>query len=533
MKKRSLFKRIAAIAMSAAMVLGMTTAASAAEEVTKAPTINETTGSLTIEKYAKNDELPEGDTTTPISGVQFNYVQVGDFSLAAGSVNGFTLNNNLLDQLTIEPITGTTDLYDGQTVQKALTEALKVPANRTAIEALAVNEMAATGTDGKTTVSTLPIGLYLVVEKDAPSQVVRPSDPFIVSIPILETEEDGTQTWNYDVVAQPKNETDDNPPPVEKTVTGYEEDKISATLNQILEFKLSADIKQNFGELTHLKFVDTMSKGLSMAKQDGTVIEDLATVAANDVVVKGIKNDGTDVVDTITTGFTVTAVASTDDEGNAITVLTIKFTDPDQIKKDYKHIDITYKAKLNENAVVMDKENSNDVRFEYGREENATQDGVDIYTYGYTLAKKNEKKEALAGAEFQIFKTAEDAKAGTNPIKFLDAKTGGQEVSTAISAKDTGIVGFYGLAAGEYWIAETKAPEVDGVQYNLLKEPIKITVSKDSGKNTGDLEVINTTGFTLPQTGGTGTIIFTVGGIAIMLGAALLLIRANRKSKAN
>lgn len=61
--------------------------------------------------------------------------------------------------------------------------------------------------DGKVTFSSLPVGLYLVVEKDAPSQVTGASDPFFVSIPMTRQNANGNTEWLYTVEAFPKNKT--------------------------------------------------------------------------------------------------------------------------------------------------------------------------------------------------------------------------------------------------------------------------------------------------------------------------------------
>ena len=44
------------------------------------------------------------------------------------------------------------------------------------------------------------------------------------------------------------------------------------------------------------------------------------------------------------------------------------------------------------------------------------------------------------------------------------------------------------------------------------------------------MEVVNNKGFNLPATGGMGTYLFTIGGLVIMAGAALLLIASKKKS---
>ena len=98
MKKRNLLKRVAALAMSAMMVLGMTATTSAAEPE---PTINATEGTLQIEKLVNGSYNGTTDTGTPIPDVTFNYVSVGGFELTADNhVNGFTITEGLKNLLT-------------------------------------------------------------------------------------------------------------------------------------------------------------------------------------------------------------------------------------------------------------------------------------------------------------------------------------------------------------------------------------------------------------------------------------------------
>ena len=93
-----------------------------------------------------------------------------------------------------------------------------------------------------------------------------------------------------------------------------------------------------------------------------------------------------------------------------------------------------------------------------------------------------------------------------------------------------------GLAAGTYYLKETKAPE----GYNKLTSPIKVTITK-----TGDeewtvskdgtveddkiIDIENSTGSILPSTGGRGAIAFAVIAALLVFGVAVSFIRDKRK----
>lgn len=132
-----------------------------------------------------------------------------------------------------------------------------------------------------------------------------------------------------------------------------------------------------------------------------------------------------------------------------------------------------------------------------------------------------DKDHKLAGAEFALYLSAEDAKNGTKAI--ANGVTGNDGSLTAM---------FAGLnASGTYYLVETKAP--DG--YKLASGMMEITLAddiKEDGSFIYTAGVANSTLVSLPITGGIGTLIFTFSGIALMGAAVLLYIRSRRKSSA-
>lgn len=97
-----------------------------------------------------------------------------------------------------------------------------------------------------------------------------------------------------------------------------------------------------------------------------------------------------------------------------------------------------------------------------------------------------------------------------------------------------------GLAAGTYYLKETKAPE----GYNKLTDAIKVTITKSTTADENDwtltvengtavdkiVKIENSTGSILPSTGGMGTIIFAVIAAILVLGVAVSFIRDKRKN---
>lgn len=159
---------------------------------------------------------------------------------------------------------------------------------------------------------------------------------------------------------------------------------------------------------------------------------------------------------------------------------------------------------------------------------------------------------ALEGAEFQIASSAENAENAhfirkTSEGKIVDY--GDADYDEALEWKETTALDgekayatFAGIkdciedASGNktylsYWVVETKAP----AGYNLLSSPVQVTFSASNSTQatsfTATQEIKNTTGFTLPQTGGIGAVLFTVGGI-FLVGIAVIILITTHKNKA-
>lgn len=204
MKKKS---RFLTGLLSAVMALSLFALPASAVDVTgadataKVPTITQTTGSLTINKYEK----PAGtaDKGTALDGVEFTIYKVAGISQSKQGNMELTYdwNMNLFEN---QP---KLNYSDAETLYNSVTTALKD--NWKGSVAEGDMRVLTTGqktepaqAEGQVKFTELPIGLYLVEETDAPSQIVHRTANFLVSIPM--TTEDGS-SWNYNVVANPKN----------------------------------------------------------------------------------------------------------------------------------------------------------------------------------------------------------------------------------------------------------------------------------------------------------------------------------------
>ena len=206
-------------------------------------------------------------------------------------------------------------------------------------------------------------------------------------------------------------------------------------------------------------------------------------------------------------------------------------------------IKVTYTATVNEKAVA--KISNNEARLTYSddptdetHKTTTPPQKVDVYTSKIAILKVAEGSETtkLKGAEFVLYKEviSEDGTVTKQYYKRTDDhKVEWVTEQNKADVKVTGENGeasFDGLANGDYYLVETKAP--DG--YNRLTEPHKVTVagsSTDTAKLTATAKVANKTGAVLPSTGGMGTTIFYVLGFVLVVGAGVLLVTKKRMSQ--
>ncbi|MCL2816525.1 MAG: SpaA isopeptide-forming pilin-related protein, partial [Oscillospiraceae bacterium] len=154
----------------------------------------------------------------------------------------------------------------------------------------------------------------------------------------------------------------------------------------------------------------------------------------------------------------------------------------------------------------------------------------EVHMGGVILRKVDKEGRELEGAEFKIYPTREDALAGTNAITHPDGQKDSHDWT--VISDTAGLVHFFGLAYGEYWIVETKAPiGEDGKPYNILKAPFPVIVDELSHEIGNMINVVNDK-FDLPFTGGIGTLLFVLGGGGLV-GTGVVFGIITRKNREN
>lgn len=337
-------------------------------------------------------------------------------------------------------------------------------------------------------------------------------------------------------------------PTVSKTING--EHGAMDQIDKEIEFTVKSKVPDTTNFKTYnMKFTDSFTDGLTFVPGSVTV-----EIGGHPM--------------TATTDYTVTAPSG----GNtlAIELVDVKGHITGSQYATGEEIVITYKAKLNKNAVADDPE-TNEVKINYSNDPNGGYDGeteVDkdkVYTFDIDLHKYAAGNESayLAGAEFKLYDNEDNAKGETPDTAIKLVKTdathyrvatadeittpGALEITDTITTVSTGMVNIDGLGEGDYWLKETKEPS----GFNKPADPFKIniaaefgpdgtltssTVTVDSTANSANdhtVKIENRQGTLLPGTGGMGTVIFTVIGVAVIAGGAAWYVSRRRSSGAH
>ena len=472
---------------------------------------------------------------------------------------------------------GSINYFTSDVLNKKLSTALTANATtvKNALEAAVKNggvAMSETDATGHTSASNMEQGLYLVVETRVPENVTSTCNPFFVSLPM--TTIDGA-AWNYDVTVYPKNQTGN--PTLDKTVresknsTGKNTGSLTdikdgyahtatASVGDTVDYQIISTlptITSKSSALSEYTYVDTLSRGIRYNKND-VVIEFFKDAGCTDKITTWDENSGK---------FTV----AYDDAQN---IMTIKMTEiglseineatavyTDSIKRGYSDctMRITYAATLTADAKMGDTDNPNEVVLTWRRTNNTyfdtLKDCCHVYTYGIDILKQfSDNSGNLRNVKFRLHNDSDDCyiiadlKDGVYYAKGFAAK---KADATTFVPNSGGHIVVKGLEDDAYSLTEIATDK----GYVLLKDAVKIVIKtsengqcekcgvklltasatvngKDVTMTDGNaivpLTVVNNPGFDLPKTGGYGTWMFTVGGVALLGAAAFIVIRSRK-----
>ena len=319
-------------------------------------------------------------------------------------------------------------------------------------------------------------------------------------------------------------------------------DKETAEIGQVVTYTVTGAIPDTTGYDSYVyKINDELTKGLDFVNDaNGTACTD------NKVAVKVAFTDGTD-------ASTAPTTATLDAVNHRKMTLDLSSWVRENQRNKGKEFNVTYYAKVNDKAVVAEK---NSAKLEYGNDPDNTTETTPSEaktpTYPLNIKKTDHKTSGLlAGAKFSLYTETEYNKdadtrqaikvTGINGNYVVDPtseNTVFESAATKIGENEYNLH-VNGLAEGTYYLVETKAP--DG--FNKLTAPVVIkitksadtdvnkwTISKDGTvENDKIIDIENSTGSLLPSTGGRGAIAFAVIAALLVFGVAVSFIRDKRK----
>ena len=374
----------------------------------------------------------------------------------------------------------------------------------------------------------------------------------------------GLTTTNYNASITAKNAA----PTVDKQVkedstSQWTDTHNTADIGQTVEYRVTINVHSNISVAGAEKFVlhDVMETGLTFKEVTGI----------------GYLVPGSDEVPVDAGNYTV----ATGTDGCSFEV---RFSDNfcNDLDPNNKII-IYYTAMLNRNATIAGTGNENKAWMTYGEGHKTAEDKVVTYTYGIDLIKTDSANTLISGAQFKIY----DAENGGNEVAVVpnhavqydpsihssyytyfvmegeekvakpllfdfnsngtleeDEKIFSFEGYRRARADETGAeiimidgqMRLVGFDNGTYYMAETIAP--DGFNKIPTRQKFIINDGNLDATFNGDIystgsgvQVVNNTGTMLPETGGLGTLLFTILGGGTAMGTGVVLVTKKRMSK--
>lgn len=438
--------------------------------------------------------------------------------------------------------------------------------------------------DGKYEITGLPAGYYLVKDRD--NTLDGEYDSYTKFI--LRVLKDESVTPKSDVPEVKKE--------INYVLGGTYTDYQDFDITDLAYYKWTGDLPSNLAayDVYFYKFHDTLPTGIIfnaiqqvyIEGHDGNVIYTFYDITDSDTT-----NDT--FPDGITLGVTGQQVTLQDDgsyahTGDAVNaktsgVVTLQF---DDLLTLYPHILNTHKIVVKYTAlvsrhVVFEKAMVNEVYIEYSNDPNdpngnghgkTTTDEAYAYTFEIVVEKYDADNidNKLPGAEFKLYyKRIENenevkhyALVVTEEMIDNGEKINGVELTydylgnvygwttdeaeaSILDTDKNGRLRVGGLDEGTYFLMETKAP----AGYNLMEESVQVDIKPTYSNGGKDVTVSysvdsiaqasnivgvrNSSGSTLPVTGGIGTTIFYVLGSIMVLGAVVMLITKKRMAAEN
>lgn len=503
-------KKFAVLLFTLILALGLFPMSVFAAQSTVTPT---STASITINNAVENDVLAAYkviDITYNATSNHLTYAWNDNFKYYFEQKNGVT--NSANQAYTVEQFAA---LTDESADLKNLLAGLPAYIATNSISPVDTQPVAAGGT---ATFANLAMGEYFIRPTSSTSVyqlMLRKLEP---------TVENGTYVID-DVTFDVKKEE------VKITKTA---DKTSVTKKEKVTYTVTVDIPTYGTGATDKTF------SVSDLLPDGLTID-------TDSI--KVTRDGTEITAQAGTDYTLDTTPNTTVEPYytfKLSVDSTQYTNNWAVKAG-KQLVITYTATLNDNGTTaVNTKETNTATFDYSNypyvenSHNKKTASVDVTTFAIKIDKykDSDKNVKLKGAKFDLYRTATQAEitAGSGIVTIPLTDIQGIKLEGDKVTGENGSVSFEKYEANDnkydYYLVETKAPS----GYNILSNAVKVNFTDDSVSGTNGVytvEVPNSSGITLPITGGEGIVLFSVIGIVFMGGAVFLFIMTRKKAKAN
>lgn len=466
------------------------------------------------ESYSAKYKLAVDATDTDkVGNYTFSFFKIADLNLTTGEYS-CTITDKALE----DAVKGT---YSDAKSQQIITACDNLYKTDKAAFGTAATTISFSSTVTEATATVTDPGLYYVYCTSKPAKVTGVQSS-LASLPYFDGKNYvSVDQTEYNLAEKVSTSSVSVDKTADKTYVGDNNKTVTYTLTASTAGSIDNQLKK-------YAIVDTMDEGL--------------TFNENSVVVK---YDGA--VDALTLGTDYSIEKNytyTGKNGEATATFAVVFESATLESKNFydaKTVVVTYTADLNEkaklNTAIRNTDglvygNDSDTNFEPGKT------SPDVFTYGMKVVKVNgnDTTQKLAKAKFQIFtdpeaKTPLTVKVDDKNVNVV-AETGANGEATFVLEGTTTTFKFD--ATQTYYAKEIAAP----TGYNLNSSVFTVSIDKSKeytfvGNVTvdGNNAVANYP-VTVPSTGGMGTMMFYVGGAALIACAGVLLFVLKRKKAA-
>ena len=367
---------------------------------------------------------------------------------------------------------------------------------------------------------------------------------------------------------------------VEKCTTpGTYQKAADYSVGDTINYKVDVTIPKNISELKVFTLTDTPTNLKDDVNSIKIYTDDAMTKSLDTTAYTKAEDTGAN-----TNGFVITFKPEklVDERGKAIEKLYVKYTATllgtavTTTDGNSNKIDLTYSNKTGLND--QDKDNDNN--------KNHIEDSAVVYTFKINIKKVDGQDQPLKGkiVTFDLYKEVGPYTDNTaaitagaldrNKAEQLGFDTTSKDyklVKDNLTVNEKGEVSHSGLSNGNYWLVETKTEP----GYNLLAKPVKVELSiayktswsetkeynngvlvkheltkknetfdpkesnvgmnggtekGENGTGSKSIVVVNKKGFTLPVTGGFGTLLFSGIGVLLVLAGVAVLFSMKKKN---